>query len=494
MPALSAWPYSIVSPATSNSADRGSSSHWVTSTFAIVKPTALKSCHTAKPAMTPSATARTVRVVSRSTRSRFGAVEVAPADWRASRPDRLASLGQTGVPRSRLRSDPSNLIRFVPAKGVRDRSTLPDDRHVRLGRRRRHPGRPEGVRRRRRARSVGARCAHRAEHHGGHGGADAAARVRPRSARRVLRRHRRRRREDRDALLPAADRDGRGRPRRAGRAARRRPGHGRELRREAPAGRRRRGARRPAVPARDRRDAEPARGGGAHRRARVPRAPSSPGDSSTSAPPRPSSRAATARRPSTTSSTGASTSRYRSSGTDVGRHARCGLHALGDALRGPRSRAVAGRGGAGRGVRGRPRRCARARRARRGRRARQRPRRREGGVSVDPGATLAVIRERRPLVHQITNFVVMNETANATLALGALPVMAHAREEVEEMAASPPRSCSTSARSPRTGWTRWCSPAQPPRSAASRSCSTRSAPARRGTARRRRSGSSTRWT
>jgi hydroxyethylthiazole kinase len=44
-----------------------------------------------------------------------------------------------------------------------------------------------------------------------------------------------------------------------------------------------------------------------------------------------------------------------------------------------------------------------------------------------------VLRERRPLVHQITNYVVMNETANATLALGALPVMAHAREEVEEM-------------------------------------------------------------
>ena len=52
---------------------------------------------------------------------------------------------------------------------------------------------------------------------------------------------------------------------------------------------------------------------------------------------------------------------------------------------------------------------------------------------TDPGATLAAIRERRPLVHQITNFVVMNETANATLALGALPVMAHARAEVEEM-------------------------------------------------------------
>jgi hydroxyethylthiazole kinase len=54
-------------------------------------------------------------------------------------------------------------------------------------------------------------------------------------------------------------------------------------------------------------------------------------------------------------------------------------------------------------------------------------------MSVDPGGTLAAIRERKPLVHQITNFVVMNETANATLALGALPVMAHAREEVEEM-------------------------------------------------------------
>ena len=51
------------------------------------------------------------------------------------------------------------------------------------------------------------------------------------------------------------------------------------------------------------------------------------------------------------------------------------------------------------------------------------------------GADLAAIRERRPLVHQITNYVVMNETANATLALGALPVMAHAPEEVEELAA-----------------------------------------------------------
>jgi hydroxyethylthiazole kinase len=54
---------------------------------------------------------------------------------------------------------------------------------------------------------------------------------------------------------------------------------------------------------------------------------------------------------------------------------------------------------------------------------------------VSAGETLRRLRESKPLVHQITNYVVMNETANATLALGALPVMAHAREEVEEMTA-----------------------------------------------------------
>jgi hydroxyethylthiazole kinase len=55
-------------------------------------------------------------------------------------------------------------------------------------------------------------------------------------------------------------------------------------------------------------------------------------------------------------------------------------------------------------------------------------------MTVSPGTSLRILRERKPLVHQITNYVVMNETANATLALGALPVMAHAQEEVEEMA------------------------------------------------------------
>ena len=52
---------------------------------------------------------------------------------------------------------------------------------------------------------------------------------------------------------------------------------------------------------------------------------------------------------------------------------------------------------------------------------------------IDPGRTLADLRARKPLVHSITNYVVMNETANAVLALGALPVMAHARDEVAEM-------------------------------------------------------------
>jgi hydroxyethylthiazole kinase len=53
---------------------------------------------------------------------------------------------------------------------------------------------------------------------------------------------------------------------------------------------------------------------------------------------------------------------------------------------------------------------------------------------MNTGRDLTAIRERKPLVHQIANFVVMNETANATLAIGALPVMAHALQEVEEMA------------------------------------------------------------
>jgi len=55
---------------------------------------------------------------------------------------------------------------------------------------------------------------------------------------------------------------------------------------------------------------------------------------------------------------------------------------------------------------------------------------------VSAGTSLRQMRDQKPLIHQITNYVVMNETANATLALGALPVMAHAIEEVEEMVGS----------------------------------------------------------
>jgi hydroxyethylthiazole kinase len=50
-------------------------------------------------------------------------------------------------------------------------------------------------------------------------------------------------------------------------------------------------------------------------------------------------------------------------------------------------------------------------------------------------ARLSDMRARKPLIHHITNTVVMNDTANVTLAIGALPVMAHAAEEVEEMVA-----------------------------------------------------------
>jgi hydroxyethylthiazole kinase len=48
-------------------------------------------------------------------------------------------------------------------------------------------------------------------------------------------------------------------------------------------------------------------------------------------------------------------------------------------------------------------------------------------------ADLQAVRRQAPLVHNITNFVVMNYSANALLAVGASPVMAHAQEEVKDM-------------------------------------------------------------
>lgn len=48
---------------------------------------------------------------------------------------------------------------------------------------------------------------------------------------------------------------------------------------------------------------------------------------------------------------------------------------------------------------------------------------------------ITTVRQQSPLVHNITNFVVMNNTANALLAVGASPIMAHARSEVADMVA-----------------------------------------------------------
>ena len=47
----------------------------------------------------------------------------------------------------------------------------------------------------------------------------------------------------------------------------------------------------------------------------------------------------------------------------------------------------------------------------------------------------ARVRENRPLVHHITNYVTVNDCANITLCAGGAPVMADAPEEVAEMTA-----------------------------------------------------------
>lgn len=52
---------------------------------------------------------------------------------------------------------------------------------------------------------------------------------------------------------------------------------------------------------------------------------------------------------------------------------------------------------------------------------------------IDIGKLLETLRQKRPIIHHITNYVTVNECANITLAIGAAPVMAHAKEEVEEM-------------------------------------------------------------
>jgi hydroxyethylthiazole kinase len=56
-------------------------------------------------------------------------------------------------------------------------------------------------------------------------------------------------------------------------------------------------------------------------------------------------------------------------------------------------------------------------------------------ISEKAAGNLMALREKKPLIHNITNYVVMNYTANALLAMGASPVMAHAQNEVEDMVA-----------------------------------------------------------
>lgn len=84
-------------------------------------------------------------------------------------------------------------------------------------------------------------------------------------------------------------------------------------------------------------------------------------------------------------------------------------------------------------------------------------------------ASLTRVREAAPLVHGITNYVAMDISANALLAVGASPAMVHAEEEVEDFVAlagalvvnigtlSPPwvRAMTLAARRARAGVTPW---------------------------------------
>ena len=46
---------------------------------------------------------------------------------------------------------------------------------------------------------------------------------------------------------------------------------------------------------------------------------------------------------------------------------------------------------------------------------------------------IQAIKKNSPLIHNVTNYVTMEQSANSLLAIGASPVMAHALEEVEDM-------------------------------------------------------------
>ncbi len=58
----------------------------------------------------------------------------------------------------------------------------------------------------------------------------------------------------------------------------------------------------------------------------------------------------------------------------------------------------------------------------------------EGEASLTPYDLLERVRQRKPLVHHLTNWVTIYDCAQVVKTLGASPVMAHAVEEVEDMA------------------------------------------------------------
>lgn len=55
-------------------------------------------------------------------------------------------------------------------------------------------------------------------------------------------------------------------------------------------------------------------------------------------------------------------------------------------------------------------------------------------TKIDAYAVLKKVRETKPVVHHLTNWVTIYDCANIVKVLGASPVMAHAREEAAEMA------------------------------------------------------------
>ena len=57
----------------------------------------------------------------------------------------------------------------------------------------------------------------------------------------------------------------------------------------------------------------------------------------------------------------------------------------------------------------------------------------QNDIAEQAAGMLESLREKKPLIHHITNWVTISECASITRSLGALPVMAHAEEEVEEM-------------------------------------------------------------